>query len=60
MVLDHLDEYRPGYSACQVIRAKLGIGAESLWNWTKQAQVDAQQVPGASTAEQFGSRNWIV
>nr|THJ64950.1 hypothetical protein EU244_30790 [Rhodococcus qingshengii] len=53
MVLDHLDEYRSVYSACQVIGPKLGIGAESLRNWTKQAQVDAQEVPGASTAEQM-------
>ena len=32
MVLDHLDEYRSVYSACQVIGPKLGIGAESLRN----------------------------
>ncbi|MDV8009376.1 IS3 family transposase [Rhodococcus sp. IEGM 1318] len=53
IVLDHLDEYRSVYSACQVMGPKLGIGAESLRNWTKQAQVDAQEVPGASTAEQM-------
>ena len=53
MVLGHLDEYRSVYSACQVIGPKLGIGAESLRNWTKHAQVDAQEVPGASTAEQM-------
>lgn len=51
MVLDHLDEYRSAYSACQVIGPKLGIGAESLRNWTKQAQIDANQVPGATSAE---------
>jgi transposase-like protein len=52
MVLDHLDEYRSVYSACQVIGPKLGIGAESLRNWTKQAQIDANQVPGATSGEQ--------
>lgn len=45
MVLDHLDEYRSVYSACQVIGPKLGIGAESLRNWTKQAQIDAKKFP---------------
>ena len=61
MVLDHLDEYRSVYSACQAIGPKLGIGAESLRNWTRQAQIDAQQAPGASTAEQQrGSRNSSV
>lgn len=52
MVLDHLDEYRSVDSACQVIGPKLGIGAEPLRNWTKQAQIDANQVPGATSAEQ--------
>lgn len=51
MVLDHLDEYRSVYSACQVIGPKLGIGAESLRNWTKQAQIDANEVPGATSTE---------
>ncbi|MFB9782849.1 hypothetical protein [Rhodococcus baikonurensis] len=33
MILDHLDEYRSVYSACQAIGPKLGIGAESLRNF---------------------------
>jgi transposase len=54
MVLDHLDEYRSVYAACQVIGPKVGVGAESLRRWVLQAQVDASQRPGASatTAEQ--------
>ena len=57
MVLDHLDEYRSVYSACQVIGPKLGIGAESLRNWTKQAQIDANQVPGVTSVEQQGIKD---
>ena len=53
MVLDHLDEYRSLHAACQAIGPKLGIGPESLRTWTKQAQIDAQQVPGVSTEEQL-------
>jgi hypothetical protein len=36
MVLDHLDEYRSVYAACQVIGPKVGVGAESLRRWTLQ------------------------
>jgi len=51
MVLDHLDEYRSIYAACQVIGPKVGVGIESLRQWTVQAQIDAHQVPGPTTAE---------
>src|SRR4029079_15417351 len=51
MVLDHLDEYRSVYAACQTIGPKVGVGVESLRQWTVQAQIDAQQVPGPTTAE---------
>ena len=52
MVLDHLDEYRSVYAACQAIGPKVGVGAESLRRWVLQAQVDVNQRPGATTAEQ--------
>jgi transposase len=52
MVLDHLDEYRSVYAACQAIGLKVGVGAESLRRWVLQAQVDASARPGATTAEQ--------
>lgn len=52
MVLGHLDEYRSLYAVCQAIGPKLGIGPESLRNWTKQAQIDTSQLPGATSAEQ--------
>ena len=52
MVLDHLDEYRSVYAACQAIGPKVGVGVESLRRWALQAQVDVQQHPGATSAEQ--------
>ena len=52
MVLDHLGEYRSVYAACQVIGPKVGVGAESLRRWVLQAQVDAAQRPGVTSAEQ--------
>jgi transposase-like protein len=51
MVLERLDEYRSVYAACQAIGPKVGVGPESLRNWTLQAQVDAQQAPGVTSAE---------
>ncbi|MEU6701526.1 transposase [Pseudonocardia sp. NPDC046786] len=51
VVLDHLDEYRSVYAACQAIGPKVGVGVESLRQWTVQAQIDAQQAPGPSTDE---------
>jgi hypothetical protein len=39
MVLDHLDEYRSVYAACQAIGSKVGVGAESLRRWVFQAQL---------------------
>ena len=52
MVPDHLDEYRSVYAACEAIGPKVGVGAESLRRWVLQAQIDAAQRPGATTAEQ--------
>ncbi|MBW8711387.1 MAG: transposase [Mycobacterium sp.] len=52
MVLDHLAVYRSVYAACQAIGPKVGVGVESLRQWTVQAQIDAQQVPGPTTTEQ--------
>lgn len=52
MVLDHLHEYNSVYGACKAIGPKLGVGAESLRLWTRQAQIDANQAPGATTEEQ--------
>lgn len=51
MVLDHLGEYRSVYGACQAIGPKVGVGAESLRRWVLQAQVDAAERPGVTTAE---------
>jgi transposase len=52
MVLDHLDEYRSVYAACQAVGPKVGVGVESLRRWVLQAQVDAAQRPGTTTVEQ--------
>jgi transposase-like protein len=52
MLLDHPNEYRAVYAACQAIGPKVGVGVESLRRRVLQAQVDVQQHPGATSAEQ--------
>lgn len=51
MVTDHLDEYDSPYLACQAIAPKVGVGAEALRRWFNQAQVDAGEQSGTSSAE---------
>ena len=51
MVLDHLGEYRSVYAACRAIGPKVGVGAESLRRWVLQAQVDAAERAGVTSAE---------
>ena len=46
MVLDHLDEYRSVYAACQAIGPKVEVGAGSLCRSTLQALIAASQVIG--------------
>ena len=52
MVLDHLHEYNSVFGARKAMGPKLGVGAESLRLWTRQAQIGANQAPGATTEEQ--------
>ena len=51
MVLDHLDEYRSVYAACQAIGPKVGVGKESLRRWVLQAQIDVAERPGVTSVE---------
>ena len=48
MVLDHVQEYRSVYAACQPIGPKVGVGTESLRRWVLQAQLEAAQRHGVT------------
>jgi len=52
MVLDHLGEYDSVFAACSANGPKLNIGRESLRRWVLQAQVDADERLGVSSADQ--------
>ena len=49
--LDRLDESTTPYQVAADLGPKLGIGKETLRRWLIQAQVDAGQRPGETTAE---------
>ena len=51
LVLDHLGEYESLTAACASVSKRCGIGAESLRRWVRQAQVDAGQRAGVTSAE---------
>jgi len=50
LVQDHRDEYASEYEAMKVIGARLGINAETIRKWVRQAEVDTGQVDGTTTA----------
>lgn len=44
----------PGLSvtrACQVVGEQLGVNADTLRNWVKQARVDAGEAPGTTSED---------
>lgn len=42
----------PFFAACSAIGPKLNIGRESLLRWVPQAQIDADERPGVTSAAQ--------
>ena len=52
LVGEHSGDYPTEYAAIRAVAARLGIGsAETLRKWVRQAQVDAGEAAGVTTAE---------
>jgi len=52
LVREHLNDYPTEYAAIRAVASRLGIGsAETLRKWVRQAQVDAGEAAGVTTAE---------
>jgi transposase-like protein len=51
MAVDRLGEYGSAWAAAQALGPKLGVGAETLRKWILQAQVDAGDRHGPTSAE---------
>jgi len=46
---DHAGDYDSPWAAMCAIAARLGMSAETLRKWVRQAEVDAGQAPGTSS-----------
>ena len=51
MVLEHGGDHASQWAAIGSIAAKIGCTSETLRGWVKQAEIDAGQAPGVTTAE---------
>ncbi len=52
MVFETIQQTGERFGAITRVARQLGIGAESLRGWVRQAEVDGGQRPGVTTAEQ--------
>jgi transposase len=51
LVREHRDEYETEWAAMKAISTRLGMSAETLRKWVRQAEVDDGQAAGVSTRE---------
>src|SRR4051812_49839738 len=51
MVFEHAREYESQWAAIVSISGKLGMTAETLRKWVRQAEIDGGARPGVSSAE---------
>ena len=50
LVRDHVDDYASEWEAIKTVAKRLGIGAETLRRWVRQAEVDEGVSEGTTTA----------
>jgi len=50
LVQDHVQDYASEYEAIKAIAGRLGMNSETLRKWLRQAEVDAGQADGTTTA----------
>jgi len=50
LVRDHQQDYPTEWAAITAISARLGMNAETLRKWLRQAEVDTRQVEGTTSA----------
>jgi transposase len=50
LVREHADDYASEYEAIRTVAGRLGMGPETLRKWLRQAEVDAGDREGTTTA----------
>jgi transposase len=51
LVIDHVDDYDSEWAAIKAVSARLGMTAETLRRWVRQAQIDAGQAVGVGAGD---------
>jgi transposase-like protein len=51
LVAEHADEYPSEYAAITAVAGRLGMSAETLRKWIRQAAVDEGKAPGVTSSE---------
>ena len=51
LVREHVDDYETEWSAIKAIAGRLGMSAETLRRWVRQAEVDTGEAAGVSSEE---------
>lgn len=49
LVCEHVGDYESEWAAMTAVAARLGMTAETLRKWVRQAEVDAGEAPGVPT-----------
>ncbi|CAN5742765.1 transposase [soil metagenome] len=52
LVVDHRDDYASEWEAIRTVSGRLGMNAETLRTWLRQAEVDAGEAVGVTTEAQ--------
>jgi transposase len=51
LVREHADDYPTPWAAITAVSARLGMSAETLRKWIRQAEIDEGKAPGVTSAE---------
>ena len=51
LVREHVNDYETEWSAINAIAGRLGMSAETLRRWVRQAEIDAGEAAGVSSEE---------